>query len=99
MSGGSFDYLCRSWDLEDLWPRRHQLPRMSRFLAENDMPDAAKETVALELELKALDARVQAHLDRLRDLWKWAEWWDSGDSSEETFKEAYVRYTRGEISP
>lgn len=57
--------------------------------------DAAKETQALILEIRAARNRLQASIDRLAPVWKAMEWWQSRDTSEDDLKAALAGY-RGE---
>ena len=59
--------------------------------------DAAKETMETLLEIRQAKNRIQTRLDRLRDVWRSVEWWDSCDTSEEGLKDALSKY-RGEVA-
>ena len=95
MSGGSFNYLCHSWCLEDLIPKIGELSRMIDALTEFGATDAAKETEALRLDIAAFDVRVSAKLKRLQDVWRAIEWLHSCDWGPEQVEEELRKY-RGE---
>jgi hypothetical protein len=98
MSGGSYNYLCRALDLEDLLKQKADLESMFERLAGlGYAPEAAAETYQLLLSLRVMESRAEVHVQRLRDLWKAVEWWDSCDWSEDQVKEALAAY-RGEKS-
>jgi hypothetical protein len=97
MSGGSYNYLCNSWDVEDLLRHKSDLSDMTdRLAALGYAEDAAKETYLLLVLLRQMETRVEVHLQRLTDVWKAVEWWDSSDWGEDAVKEALAKY-RGEI--
>ena len=54
--------------------------------------DAAKETESVTLMLNAFEVRLQARIERLRDVWHSVEWCDSGDSCEDYIKEEIEKY-------
>lgn len=92
MSGGSYDYICYS-DSEDLVNKQEQIQRMADRLAElGYAPDAAKETENLLLTIRAFHNRLTTMHDRLADIFKAVEWWDSCDSGEEGVKKALAKY-------
>lgn len=96
MSGGSFNYLCHTWDLDTLIDKQGDLEAMSQALAGlGYAKDAARETEELLVLLRQWENRATVRLDRLREVWKAMEWWQSCDYSEDTFKEALAEY-RGE---
>lgn len=85
MSGGSFDYLCHSWDLSDLFGKRRALEEMSVRLAgldEQEFPGAKAAAVATErlrVQLQVMETHVETHIELLRATWQAVEWWDSCD--------------------
>lgn len=103
MSGGSYDYLCHTWELRDLFKRDENssgstLEQMADRLAGlGYAQDAARETQELLVQLRQWTVRAEVRMDRLRDVWKAVEWWDSCDSGEEQLKAALAKY-RGEVS-
>lgn len=94
MSGGSYDYLCHSWNLDDLLGKRHSLEQMADRLAgltEVDFPGvtaATRATMRLVHQLRMWDTHAEAQLELLRDVWKAVEWWDSCDSGPDHLVEA-----------
>lgn len=93
MSGGSYNYLCRTWDLDRLLGHRGELERMSERLAGlGYAADAARETEELLVMLRQWENRAEVRVERLRDVWKAIEWWDSGDYGEERVKGALAEY-------
>ncbi|MGW4028236.1 hypothetical protein ACWEFL_02770 [Streptomyces sp. NPDC004838] len=100
MSGGSYNYLCHSWDLDDLLAKRGSLEEISQALAAlGYAQDAARETEELLVLLRQWETRAGVRLDRLRPVWKALEWWHSSDSSEDTFKAALATYRDTETGP
>jgi hypothetical protein len=96
MSGGSYNYLCHAFDLDDLLEKRHSLREMADRLAGlGYADDAAKETEELLVLLNQWGVRAEVRRNRLADLWKAVEWWDSCDWSESRVHEALAAY-RGE---
>lgn len=96
MSGGSFNYLCHTWDLDALIGKLGDLEDMSRALAAvGYAKDAARETEELLVILRQWEVQAGVRLDRLREVWKAMEWWQSCDYGEDQFKEALAEY-RGE---
>jgi hypothetical protein len=99
MSGGSYNYLNSTWDLDDLLKKRGDLEDMSARLAGLGWAeDAARETEELLVMLRQWEIRAETRINRLRDVWKAVEWWDSNDWSEAQVREALAKY-RGEESP
>lgn len=97
MSGGSYEYLCwvdhHSPLLEKLATMTGQLDEMSTRLAGlGYAPDAAAETEELLLLMRQWENRARARIERLADVWKAVEWWDSADWSEERVHEALAKY-------
>lgn len=96
MSGGSFNYLCHSWDLNDIVGKLGDLEAMSQALAGlGYAQDAARETEELLVILRQWQVQTEVRLHRLTPVWKAMEWWQSCDSSEDGFREALAEY-RGE---
>ncbi|MFD6490682.1 hypothetical protein [Streptomyces sp. NPDC060188] len=97
MSGGSYNYLCHAFDLDDLLERRHSLREMADRLAGlGYAEDAAKETEELLVLLNQWGVRAMVRKNRLAEVWKAVEWWDSSDRSEKGVHEALAAY-RGEL--
>jgi hypothetical protein len=98
MSGGSYDYLYAA-DYKgitlDALPEE-QMQRMAERLAGlGYADDAAAETLALLLYLRQVRVFVDVRWERLREVWKSVEWWDSADSGEESVKDALSKYWDG----
>lgn len=93
MSGGSYEYLCWADDLDRLLEKQHHLEAMADRLAGlGYADDAAAETTDLLLTLREWQVRARAHVERLSDVWKAIEWWDSCDWGEERVHEALTAY-------
>lgn len=93
MSGGSFNYLCHSFDLDDLIDKRGDLEAMSEALAAlGYAQDAARETEELLVMLRQWEVRATVRVERLREVWKAMEWWRSCDYGEDEFQEALTAY-------
>jgi len=96
MSGGSYNYLCHAFDLDDLLSSRGSLREMADRLAGlGYAEDAAKETEELLILLNQWSVRAEVRRNRLAKVWKAVEWWDSCDSGEDDVREALAAY-RGE---
>jgi hypothetical protein len=99
VSGGSFNYLCHTWDLSDIIDKMGSLEEMSQALAAlGYAQDAARETEELLVILRQWEVQTTVRLDRLRDVWQAMEWWRSCDWGETQFREALAEY-RGEGRP
>lgn len=93
MSGGSYNYLFSKSPSLILETCQSELQEMADRLAGlGYAKDAAYETQALLLQLRQFENRIQASIDRLSTVWKAVEWTDSGDSGEESIKEALTKY-------
>lgn len=93
MSGGSFNYLCHSYDLEDLIQKRGDLADMVDFLAGRGYAkDAAVASAALLARIRQLEVWAEAELRRLTPVWKAAEWWQSCDTGEDGLLRALAEY-------
>lgn len=98
VSGGSFNYLCHAFDLEDIRSKQGDLQHMIDFLAGlGYADDAARESAELLMLMRQWDIRAQVIIKRLSEVWKSAEWWQSCDSSEESFKATLIEY-RGDTA-
>ena len=98
MSGGSFNYLCHTWDLGDLVSKMGDLEAMSQAIASvGYAQDAARETEELLVILRQWEVQAGVRLERLREVWKAMEWWRSCDYSEDQFREALAEY-RGNVT-
>lgn len=80
MSGGSYNYLCykESYDIHE---RKEELKKMRDRLIELGFTDVAGETESILLMLKSFEVRLQTRIDRLKEVWRSVEWYDSGDSN------------------
>lgn len=96
MSGGSYNYLCHAWDLDKLLEQEHDLQAMAARLAGLGWAkDAARETEELLVLLRQWQVAADVRVERLKDVWKAVEWWDSCDWSEDRVRSALAEY-RGE---
>jgi hypothetical protein len=99
MSGGSYNYLCRAQDLEDINGKRATLREMADRLAGlGYAQDAAAETEELLVLLQQWEVRAQVRIKRLSEVWKAVEWLDSGDYGEGEVREALAEYRGDEAS-
>lgn len=78
MSGGSYNYLCHR-DATGLLESLGQIEAMADRLSELGFADAARETHEVRLTVLQSRARLDAMIDRLRDVWHAVEWLDSCD--------------------
>ena len=96
MSGGSFNYLCHTWDLNGLIDKCGDLEAMASELSGlGYAQDAARETEELVVMLRQWEVRATVRIERLREVWKAVEWWRSCDYGEDRVREALAEY-RGE---
>lgn len=93
MSGGSYNYLAYSQDLEDLMSKQDDLERMAdrlEGLSEIEFPGAGaagRATRALLLKIRLWESHAAISAGMLNDVWKSVEWWDSCDSGPKQVKE------------
>lgn len=100
MSGGSFNYLCHTFDLDDLIDKRGSLEAMATELAGlGYAQDAARETEELLVMLRQWEVRATVRVERLRGVWKAVEWWRSSDYGEDQVREALAEYRGEEAQP
>ncbi|MFE4867721.1 hypothetical protein [Streptomyces sp. NPDC056682] len=78
MSGGSYDYLY--WQVPELGGHVGQLEAMAERL--EALPYAAEAAAATRRILEAISD------EKLADVWRAVEWWDSGDYGEDQVREA-----------
>jgi len=92
MSGGSYNYLCFK-DAQELVSSQEDIESMfSRLVALDYAVDAARETMELLMILRQYETRIAVIKTRLEPVWKSVEWWDSGDSCEDSLKAALEEY-------
>jgi len=93
MSGGSYNYLCHVYDADDLMRHHADLEVMAQRLERiGCAKDAAKETRNLIADLNAFEVRAEVAIQRLRGIWRAVEWTDSGDSTEDSIRQALTEY-------
>lgn len=96
MSGGSYDYLCYK-DPDQLMSCTDQLQSISDRLAGlGYAPDAAAEVQELLLTIRQYDNRISSMMNRLTDVMRSVEWWDSGDCGEDAVKKSLEKYRGNE---
>lgn len=91
MSGGSYNYLflhSRGLDCQ-----RGDLEEMGKRLAGLDFAQDAAEATRRVLAL--LD-QAEAASQKLAEVWRAVEWWDSGDSGQDQVRESVIEYNRGD---
>jgi hypothetical protein len=92
VSGGSFNYLFIK-DADEVFANPTELRRMVQELTV--FPEAADVAADAANALAVVDyqtARLQTHLDRLKDVFHAIEWWQSGDWSEDDVRKAIAEY-------
>jgi hypothetical protein len=99
VSGGSFDYLCMSFDLDALLDRQEQLESMATQLREWGYDGAADETDAVRTELQSLKTSVLDRVERLRAVWKAVEWTVSCDWGPDSVAEAVKELGQTQTAP
>jgi hypothetical protein len=82
VSGGSFNYACEFGNLKDLWVEKSGIEGIADALRDRGHESAAAETEALLAELAVFEDYLLARAERLRNVWKAAEWVVSGDWSD-----------------
>lgn len=82
MSGGSYDYLY--WRVPELGGHRHQLEAMAERL--EALPYATGVAAATRRILEAISD------EKLADVWRAVEWWDSGDYGEDQVRQVIDEY-------
>lgn len=91
MSGGSYNYLC--YQTDDLTRHRSDLQQMAERLGGLDWATGA--AAATRNVIRLLD-QAEAAAEKLGDVWKAVEWWDSADWGEDQVREAVAAYQHGE---
>lgn len=91
MSGGSYNYLCYK-EYNEITNHEQDVNEMRDRLIELGFKDAAQETESVILMINSFEVRLNARLERLRDVWKSVEWMDSGDSGIDRVKESVEKY-------
>lgn len=99
MSGGSFDYLCMSFDLVTLLDRQEQLESMAAQLREWGYDGAADETDAVRTEVQLLKTSVLDRVEWLRAVWKAVEWTVSCDWGPDSVAEAVQELGQSRTAP
>jgi len=102
VSGGSFNYLFRTTDLEDLWRKRKEIYKVIGCLYAQGFEDAADEFTAFYESLDNAvnpytEDREPAHglenwWEQLRWVAKGLEWWQSGDTRRDQFRQNWDDY-------
>lgn len=96
MSGGSYDYLfCKSPD--ELMNSLDALERMTDALVSLGYSEPAAETYEVIKVLKQAELRVSVSSQRLSEVWRSVEWYESGDFGEEGPACAYRKYLDGVV--
>ena len=109
MSGGSFNYLFRETDMEELWHKRDNIYKIIGVLYAQGFKDAADEFTAF---YTSLDNAVNPYTDdkepavglenwwnQLRSVAQGLEWWQSGDTGREQFKKSWHEYQQKKDFP
>ena len=92
MSGGSYNYLCNRM-ADEILQIEGDIENMTERLASlGYAKDAAKETALLLARMRTFEVYVETAMERLRDVWKAVEWWDSADWGEDEVKQALEKY-------
>lgn len=95
MSGGSYDYLCDKYS-EELFDCFTMLRKMSGRLLELGYDDAAKDTITLLTIMTGMLKTIDVRADRIREVWKAVEWYDSSDWGLEEVVDAIQKYRKYE---
>lgn len=98
MSGGSFNYLCYSSDLEELLRKKDDLESMFKVMAElGYAEDAAFETKTLLDSLTEWENRTKETIGKLKEVWRAIEWMRSCDYTEDEVREQLALYRSNNI--
>lgn len=95
MSGGSFEYAFRVFDIHELMEKIGYWRDLRDAFEAEGFDDIAAEIDALLVQVDLAERRVGARLDRLREAAKAMEWWKSGDWSRDAVELAAANL-RGE---
>jgi hypothetical protein len=101
MSGGSYSYLHRALWLDLMVKQLDDLEEMAeRLEGLGYAADTAWETRQLLLTLRSASALTDVTTQRMFEVWKAVEWWDSGDWGEDSVVDALTAYReRGHVPP
>jgi hypothetical protein len=94
MSGGSFNYVCFA-ESYNIFEKRNNIADMRDKLIEFGYKDAARETESLLLLMDSFETRVDAHLERLKEVWHSVEWCCSGDEDMIGVENSIKKYREG----
>lgn len=89
MSGSSFNYVCYKVEEWGYLPEADQIEAIEKFLRENGKHDAADEVYKFQLYAETVQRRMRIQSERIATILHDAEWWDSGDTNEETFDKQF----------
>lgn len=101
MSGGAYDYVCHSYDLDDIRGRLAGLRRLNARLGElpeRQFPGATAahaESLRLEQLLDRWEREAEVRCRLLHDVWRAIEWWDSCDSGEDYPRRELAKFVEG----
>ncbi|MFE5392524.1 hypothetical protein [Bacillus thuringiensis] len=96
MSGGSYNYLCFKDEHEMFeYGKIEDLEAMASRLIELGYKDAAKEVLNIKYTIQQSLVRVGVMKERMNDVMKAVEWYDSSDSGIDAVEKAISKY-RGE---
>jgi hypothetical protein len=96
MSGGSYNYLTYTLDLEELLGKTHELERMADRLdglSEIEFPGstaAGHMTRELLLLIKLWELHASTAVGILSEVWHDVEWWDSNDYGPDQVREGLL---------
>lgn len=91
MSGGSYNYLY--WlEFQDVVSRQEDLENMRDRLVELGFKDLAKETNNILNESLELQKKINEKLNKIRQVWKSVEYYDSSDVGLSDVKEEVSKY-------
>lgn len=91
MSGGSYNYLCHK-DFENIFDSISDIEDMRDALVKKGYLAAAEETEQVLVTMQSARIQIQTRLDRLHDIWRAIEWWESCDIGDESLEEANKEY-------
>ena len=95
MSGGSFGYLyCK--EPEELFNQVGYIEDMSEIALKLGYEDIALDLTRLAEYIKSAKIRVTVLQEQLKEVMRSIEWYESADIGEDTLKEKFEKYRRGD---
>lgn len=97
MSGGCYNYLCCKSSLEDIVTEEEYLEQVIKDLIKYDYKDISNDVNNLLQDIKETRVRIEEQLERLNQVFKAVEWYESGDYGESNLKEILEQYRSSKL--